>query len=100
MHRWSPMLVVALAVSCARPVPPSPAPATAASGPITISIIATTDLHGHVESVPWLSVVAMMEMVRGPLAAVAGVCDGGTGRAQDTARATTSMGVQRCIGKL
>src|SRR6188472_2646515 len=62
MHRWSPMLVVALAVSCARPIPPAPAPVPVASGPLTISIIATTDVHGHVESLPWLS--GHVEIVR------------------------------------
>lgn len=55
MRRWSPLLVVALALSCARPLPSSHPPATASTGPLTISIIATTDVHGHVESLPWLS---------------------------------------------
>ena len=54
MRRWSLVLAVALTVSCARPRPSTDAPATA-RGPLTISIIATTDVHGHVESLPWLS---------------------------------------------
>lgn len=55
MRRWSLVLAVALTVSCARPRPPSHAPGSAGTRPVTISIIATTDLHGHVESLPWLS---------------------------------------------
>ena len=55
MRRWSLMVVVALAVACARPLPPTGAPAPAGGAARTISIIATTDVHGHVESLPWLS---------------------------------------------
>ncbi len=43
-------VVVAALVSCARPAPQTPPAATT-----TISIVATSDLHGHVESLPWLS---------------------------------------------
>jgi 2',3'-cyclic-nucleotide 2'-phosphodiesterase (5'-nucleotidase family) len=54
MRRWFLVLAVLLTVSCARPRPSTEAPA-ASSGPRTISIIATTDVHGHVESLPWFS---------------------------------------------
>ena len=55
MRRWSLLLAVVLAVSCARPLPPAQAPGSGGQGPRTISIIATTDVHGHIESMPWFS---------------------------------------------
>ena len=56
MSRCLPALLLALTISCARPASQAPAgrdPATGAA--VTISILATTDLHGHVESLPWFS---------------------------------------------
>ncbi|BCS31935.2 multifunctional 2',3'-cyclic-nucleotide 2'-phosphodiesterase/5'-nucleotidase/3'-nucleotidase [Luteitalea sp. TBR-22] len=52
MRRW-PFLILLLAAACARPVP-APAPATAA-GPRTITLVTTTDIHGRLESLPWIS---------------------------------------------
>jgi 2',3'-cyclic-nucleotide 2'-phosphodiesterase (5'-nucleotidase family) len=52
-------LLLALAAApqqaCARQPSSTNAWPDPARGPITISILATTDLHGHVESLPWLS---------------------------------------------
>ena len=42
-----------LAAGCTR-TPPAAAPVTDARL-LTISVVATTDLHGHVEALPWLS---------------------------------------------
>lgn len=52
MRRGLLAVLVGTALSCARPAPQTPQ-ATAAA--MIISIVATTDLHGHVESLPWLS---------------------------------------------
>ena len=35
--------------------PASASPSAAAAGTVTLSIVATTDLHGHIEALPWLS---------------------------------------------
>jgi 2',3'-cyclic-nucleotide 2'-phosphodiesterase (5'-nucleotidase family) len=46
------ILLLALAPACAHrlaPAPPPPPPR-----PITLSIVGTSDLHGHIESLPWL----------------------------------------------
>jgi 5'-nucleotidase len=56
MRRCALLVALCLAGSCARPVPQAPAPAARQVGPpVTISIVATTDVHGHLESLPWLS---------------------------------------------
>jgi 5'-nucleotidase len=58
MGRRAPLVAVILAVACARPMPPPLAAAhatTATTATRTISIVATTDLHGHVKTLPWLS---------------------------------------------
>lgn len=48
-------LGVALAAAgCARPPAPATAPAAVPGRAVTISVVATTDVHGHLESVPWL----------------------------------------------
>jgi 5'-nucleotidase len=55
MDRRALLLALSLAVSCARP-PSSPVPAPRSTGaPLTLSLVATTDVHGHLESLPWLS---------------------------------------------
>jgi 5'-nucleotidase len=54
VRRW-PLLTLLLAGACARPVPaPAPTP-TAATGPRTITLVTTTDIHGRLESLPWIS---------------------------------------------
>lgn len=56
MRRW-PLLILLLASACARPVPvPPPATApTAGTGPRTLTIVTTTDIHGRLEALPWIS---------------------------------------------
>jgi 2',3'-cyclic-nucleotide 2'-phosphodiesterase (5'-nucleotidase family) len=56
------LLAAATVLACAacgpRPSPSStPAAASASQAPqsVTLSIVATTDLHGHIEALPWLS---------------------------------------------
>ena len=52
------LAVLALvAAGCARPVPPAAAPAAAtdAGDARLLTVVATTDVHGHVETLPWLS---------------------------------------------
>ena len=56
MRRALSSVGLCLAVACAKPGPPVPAPPDRHVGqPVTISIVATTDVHGHIESLPWLS---------------------------------------------
>ena len=57
MRRRALLVALALAASCARPVPAGAGARSSARGgaPVTISIVATTDVHGHLESLPWLS---------------------------------------------
>lgn len=50
--RWSALLLI-FAAGCARP-PRLPAP-DATRSTRTIAVVATTDVHGHVESLPWLA---------------------------------------------
>ncbi|MGV3515877.1 bifunctional metallophosphatase/5'-nucleotidase [Luteitalea sp.] len=57
MRRCVLPLALALAASCARAPAPATAPRAArpAASPVTISVVATTDVHGHLESLPWLA---------------------------------------------
>jgi 2',3'-cyclic-nucleotide 2'-phosphodiesterase (5'-nucleotidase family) len=56
MRRYVTWVALLIAASCAKPPMPVPAPdAGAVVRPRTLSIVATTDVHGHLESVPWLS---------------------------------------------
>ena len=49
--RPGPLALLVLA-ACAAPRSSTPLPP--AAGPVVISVVATTDLHGHLESLPWL----------------------------------------------
>ncbi len=54
--RWSWLLWVGALAGCARaPVATLPSDDVATRGATTISIVATTDLHGHLETLPWFS---------------------------------------------
>src|SRR5262249_19104021 len=59
-------LIVAGATACSRPREASEAAKTAPPAPITISIVGTNDLHGHVESLPTLGgFLRVLRAVRG-----------------------------------
>ena len=49
------LALVALGACARPPVATAPARAAAAPGTTTISILATTDIHGHLEALPWIA---------------------------------------------
>jgi 2',3'-cyclic-nucleotide 2'-phosphodiesterase (5'-nucleotidase family) len=55
MRRCVPMVGLLIAASCARPPAAAPPPDARADRSRIISVVATTDVHGHLESLPWLS---------------------------------------------